>query len=265
MTNVERSVFTLVAWLFLCTSLVHCEEPVTYKAGDYVPLFVADLTRSDSFFESPTPYYRLPFCKPPKFEKQGKLWNSLYEITAYKNVSCQVLCQISMDKEELKLFSDYVSKDFSVNWVVDDLPALTSKRDNGQVNKKGFPLGVKGKDVHYINNHASIKLLYHEDPAAYEGLRIVGFEVYPESVHHNPVWPSNQSFPSTCLDIKNVPFEELVPKPGKSTKDIIWTYSVTWEESDIPWSNRWVKYSKTDLFWVTFTNMLDAFKSFFER
>lgn len=57
---------------------------------------------------------------------------------------------------------------------------------------EGFWLGFVGEDnlpgtqagIRYVNNHADITVLYHEDPASYEGVRIVGIEVEPRSVRH---------------------------------------------------------------------------------
>jgi hypothetical protein len=57
----------------------------------------------------------------------------------------------------------------------------------------GFPIGFAGnaqenpgsqEGLNYIYNHINIKISYHSDPDQYEGRRIVGFEVEPESITH---------------------------------------------------------------------------------
>ena len=38
--------------------------------------------------------------------------------------------------------------------------------------------------MHYLYNHVRIVLKFHEEPAAFNGARIVGFEVVPYSINH---------------------------------------------------------------------------------
>ena len=55
--------------------------------------------------------------------------------------------------------------------------------------EKGYPLGYvassNGQKVVMLNNHVDLVILYHDNPR-YEGNRIVGFEVQPRSIAHDP-------------------------------------------------------------------------------
>lgn len=60
--------------------------------------------------------------------------------------------------------------------------------------ESGFPIGFVGnpqenpgsqEGLNYIYNHINIKVSYHTDADLYEGRRIVGFEVEPESITHS--------------------------------------------------------------------------------
>lgn len=46
---------------------------------------------------------------------------------------------------------------------------------------------------------------------------------------------------------------------GKNANNIIWTYSVTWEESKIPWASRWDAYLSMEdvqIHWFSIVNSI---------
>lgn len=46
---------------------------------------------------------------------------------------------------------------------------------------------------------------------------------------------------------------------GKGIKNIIWTYSVTWEESNVPWASRWDAYLSmrdVQIHWFSIVNSI---------
>jgi len=248
--------------------------PVEFQDGQPVELKVNKLTSVHT--QLPYKYYYLPFCKPDKIidkvENLGeilrgdKIENSLYEIFARKDETCKVLCVGQYSRDDLQMFSDFVSMDYRVHWIVDNLPAATPKTlqdaNNVQsiVYESGFPLGIKGEKVNYINNHVNIKLLYHESPENYEGIRIVGFEVDPESIQHSSdfILSGGKPYPSTCEHRDGINMQSL-PLDKEDKTSIVWTYSVVWEKSDISWSNRWDKYlQNTDpqIHWFSIINSL---------
>jgi len=119
----------------------------------------------------------------------------------------------------------------------------------------GFHLGFHTKTDTYLNNHVSIKILFHQSEE-FVGKRIVGFEVEPRSIAHE--WTgandtnADEEFCQIGSDFQRVSgFEE----PTRIT----WTYSVAWEYDDLKWSSRWDVYLKmTDpqIHWFSIINSL---------
>jgi len=108
----------------------------------------------------------------------------------------------------------------------------------------GFALGVKGEDgSYYINNHVNINVLFHKENLDSKLLRIVGFEVVPESVKHDTNFKENDpnDYPKSC---ENIPSQRAQIVSGTNTEGttIVWTYTVTFEQSPIKWASRWDVY-----------------------
>jgi len=246
--------------------------PHQFEQDQNVELKVNKLTSVHT--QLPYKFYSLPFCKPEaivdKVENLGEILrgdrieNSLYTIYALKNENCKSLCETKHNKEEVDKFIEFVKYDYKVHWIVDNLPAATpkilqdAKGVRFTVYESGFPLGrfIKGegdtKEVHYINNHLNIKLLFHRNEKAYSGVRIVGFEVDAESINH----PTNER---TC-NSEGVSPQELKIPSGSEKLTIQWTYFIKWEEDpNTPWANRWDKYlQNTDpqIHWFSIINSL---------
>lgn len=256
--------------------------PQEFEYGKSVDLKVNKLTSVHT--QLPFKYYSLPFCKPDKIKDKvenlgeilrgDRIENSLYEINAKQTVGCKVLCAKNYTKSEVKHFSEKVGYEYRVHWIVDNLPAATpkilqdAKGETTTVYESGFFLGIKGEEngekkaLNYIHNHHNIKLLYHENPQAYEGLRIVGFEVEPQSIRHSLDFDLSDSkaVPSTCEHLDNPqPFQELEVSKENNHLTIVWTYSVAWEQSSTPWANRWDRYllnTDPQIHWFSIINSL---------
>jgi len=249
--------------------------PRQYLDGEDVPLKVIKLTSVHT--QLPYKYYSLAFCKPEEVTddpenlgeilKGDRIENSLYKITAGVDSICSVVCDTTLDADELKDFNEKVELEYRVHWSLDGLPAAVPKTINGEaetIYDIGFPLGMKGNPdeesntkagVNYINNHVDIKILYHVNEAAFSGRRIIAFLVEPASIKHNEY---TGAYPSTCVQRDNTPYQALVASKEGKLK-ITWTYSVTWEETDTPWANRWDKYlfnSDPQIHWFSIINSL---------
>merc|ERR1719229_1847471 len=102
-----------------------------------------------------------------------------------QNASCSHLCTrklSQLDKNQLRRMIDH---EYQVNWLVDNLPAAMRyyrRGDDSYSYTNGFPVGVKRDGKYFVNNHIRIGLQYHVDPQEFEGFRVVGFEVYPQSL-----------------------------------------------------------------------------------
>jgi len=156
--------------------------------------------------------------------------------------------------------------------------------------ERGFLLGFVGGDVSYatyqgqrsavsgvpyVNNHLQLVFKYHphEDPETGEvtGSRIVGFEVFPASVKHTYLgkWSSRESMSLTsCTPLKPIwkthdlyPEQMMLsnvnPQPVDDAGEIIWTYDVKWEHSNIRWASRWDLYmymGEDQVHWFSIVN-----------
>lgn len=90
----------------------------------------------------------------------------------------------------LVIFSKFKTEFFLLLLIDNKKNQITNERTNAA----GFPVGFVGDPqenpgsemgLNYIYNHVNIKVSYHTDPDIYEGRRIVGFEVEPESIAHS--------------------------------------------------------------------------------
>lgn len=145
------------------------------------------------------------------------------------NVSCQALCDVTVPPQDAKFINERIKEDYSLNWLVDGLPAAELKQDtsSGQIFYEiGFDLGREGT----LNNHYDIVLKYHKRGP--DTFRVVGVLVWASSISRTGTSSSNPS----CMRGGTLTLDE-----NKDNK-FYYTYSVEWEESDTPWATRWDNY-----------------------
>eukprot|EP00471_Norrisiella_sphaerica_P007599 CAMPEP_0184493786 /NCGR_PEP_ID=MMETSP0113_2-20130426/26934_1 /TAXON_ID=91329 /ORGANISM="Norrisiella sphaerica, Strain BC52" /LENGTH=438 /DNA_ID=CAMNT_0026879203 /DNA_START=101 /DNA_END=1414 /DNA_ORIENTATION=+ len=266
-------------------------SPRNYEYGEDVTLKVNKLDSVRT--QLPYEYYSLPFCVPDKVyeyaENLGEVLsgdmieNSAYRINMKMLTACKILCKKTYNKHELQDFEAKIRDEYHINWIIDNLPAATKYYteeidDEGESNyeshyAKGFPLGFVATEedalpdlepgVAYLNNHHRLILYYHQDPASFVGYRIVGFEVEAFSVKHSYEgdW-DRASGPqlSTCTALNPIGRNQK-PQPvsGTDSEEVIWTYDVQWETSNIKWASRWDVYFKmTDskVHWFSIINSI---------
>merc|ERR1719393_1258328 len=178
--------------------------------------------------------------------------NSDYVLKMGVEESCKVLCRKVLTAEEAALFSARIEEDYRVtDMIVDNLPAATRVVEPATpdspsrvitIYERGFPLGFKGSaeipgtqaGTAYLYNHHRLVFKYHMEPS-FEGSRIVGFEVEPFSVKHK--YPYSGSFDATkplgtCTAQAPVS-HSLPPQQVSSADEVIFTYDVRWEYSDV--------------------------------
>ena len=98
---------------------------------------------------------------------------------------------------------------------------------------------------HYLFNHLKFRILIHADDA-FEGSRIVGFEVEPFSVKHKlESEDGGKKMLKTCSPARPVD-STMEPQLTDDKDEIVYTYDVDWKQSDIQWSNRWELYLKSN-------------------
>ncbi|KAK9705438.1 hypothetical protein RND81_07G057000 [Saponaria officinalis] len=248
--------------------------PRDFQRGD--PLQVKVNKLSSTKTQLPYDYYFLDYCKPKKIlnsaENLGevlrgdRIENSVYTFKMREELSCQVGCRIKLNAESAKNFKEKIDDEYKVNMILDNLPvAVLRQRRDGQtkVYEHGFRVGFKAKysgtndEKYFINNHLGFKVMYHKDPET-DFARIVGFEVNPVSIAHEyKEWKDQDTQLITCS--KNIIQSGTPPQEVDADKEIVFTYDVKFEESDIKWASRWDTYlmmNDDQIHWFSIINSL---------
>merc|ERR1719353_2775435 len=93
-------------------------------------------------------------------------------------------------------------------------------------------------------------------PLSFKGARIVGFEIEPSSIKHSysGAWKNGDTQLATCGG--SAPSTPLaLDKPG----EVVFTYDVKWEYSQVKWASRWDTYlliGDEQIHWFSIVNSL---------
>lgn len=259
--------------LQLC-SLFHIEQgfyvpgvaPVEFRDGD--PIEVKGIKITSTKTVVPYEYYSLPFCRPQgaihyisenlgEVMRGDRIVNTPFAIFMKRDIKCNTTCSprspVSLNPEESENLANRIKEEYHVHLLVDNLPCITRyqiENSNEVIYENGYRLGWENNNRYYVNNHLDIILRYHQPrPDVY---RVVGFEVQPQSIDSSRFKFSSDSPECTITDGEN---QEV----GKGINNIIWTYSVTWEESDVPWASRWDAYlsmKDVQIHWFSIVNSI---------
>lgn len=239
--------------------------PVEFKEGQ--PIEVKGIKLTSTKTVVPYEYYTLPFCKPSgdihynsenlgEVMRGDRIVNTPYQVAMRKNVSCSTTCETKakqLTEVESDILIRRIKEDYHVHLLVDNLPCVTRYeiRETGEeLHEHGYRLGWEEQGHYFVNNHLDILLKYHQ-PAA-NIFRVVGFEVSPRSISRK-----HYTFPGAqdCTINKNVEQQEVT----KGMNEIVWSYSVRWESSDIPWASRWDTYLRmkdVQIHWFSILNSI---------
>ena len=237
--------------------------PNTYRNGDEIAIKVNSLTSVSKIL--PMDWYSLPWCQIPIEERKKArrkrnlgetLWGdqiepSLYKATTLVNSTCAVVCTQSQSEKDIELLTKRIEEKYRGNMVLDGLPVgEEGSNRHSRLSSSvltGFPIGTPRKhsstDETLIHNHLAFTILVHLqmpeqnlipfDDDEKDSVRIVGFQVTPMSVDHSKE-PCNDKFsPDTATPLSS------------KAKEVTYSYSVTWVESDVEWSTRWDVYLKS--------------------
>lgn len=241
--------------------------PVEFKVGDAIEVKAIKLTSTKTVV--PYEYYTVPFCRPDgeihyKSENLGEVMrgdrivNTPYEVSMKQDVKCSVACKdkssaMKVNAEDSANLARRIKEEYHVHLLVDNLPCATKFviQETGEVlHEHGYRLGWEENGRFYVNNHLDIVLSYHQPaPDVY---RVVGFAVQPKSVDSKRfTFPSS----SECAISESGEHQEV----KKGDNEIVWSFSVKWEESEIPWASRWDTYlsmKDVQIHWFSILNSI---------
>uniref|UniRef100_A0A0D3H327 Transmembrane 9 superfamily member n=1 Tax=Oryza barthii TaxID=65489 RepID=A0A0D3H327_9ORYZ len=199
------------------------------------PLQVKVNKLSSTKTQLPYSYYSLPFCKPDTIvdsaENLGevlrgdRIENSPYVFEMREPKMCQIVCKATISDKQAKELKEKIEDEYRVNMILDNLPLVVpiarTDRD-ALVFQGGFHVGVKGQ---------------------YAGK-----------------WNDANTRLSTCDPHANkIVINSDTPQEVEAGKDIIFTYDVGFEESDIKWASRWDTYllmTDDQIHWFSIVNSL---------
>lgn len=251
----------------------------TYSPRDSIFAKVNSLTSIET--ELPFSYYSLPYCKPHEgikksAENLGELLmgdqidNSPYRFRMNVNETVYLCTTHPLKENEVKLLKQRTRDLYQVNMILDNLPAMRYSRQNDvSIQWTGYPVGfTQNNKEDYIINHLKFKVLVHEyegsgveiigtgeegmgvistdaDKRKASGFEIVGFEVVPCSVKHDPEAMLKHKMydnvnPVTC------PSELDKSQIIREQERVSFTYDVEFVKSDIRWPSRWDAYLKME-------------------
>lgn len=267
-----------------------------YPPGKPLEVKVNSITSIET--ELPFSYYSLPFCQPKEgIQKVGEnigellmgdqIENSPYKFQMMTNQDDMKVCVAPpLSESDVKHFNGRIDDYYQINMMLDNLPVsrYTRQKDSSNLLRwTGLPIGFKipSDKQHYIFNHLKFKVLVHaydKDAASGavlgtgEGLdvmpaatmqnlngtfMVVGFEVVPCSVFRDvkaaKALPEGGALPVADCD------PEKPYQPIKKGVEIVYSYSVTFEESDIRWPSRWDAYLQMEgarVHWFSILNSL---------
>ncbi|KAM0943422.1 putative nonaspanin (TM9SF), MFS transporter superfamily [Dioscorea sansibarensis] len=278
----------LLSWISLLLAVFlipgHCfylpgVAPADFQKKDPLQVKVNKLTSTKT--QLPYSYYSLPFCRPDTIvdsaENLGevlrgdRIENSPYVFEMREPKMCQIVCKITPNEKDAKDLKEKIEDEYHVNMILDNLPLVVPIRrldqDSTTFYQNGFQIGVKsphseGKDEkYYIHNHLSFLVKYHKDEQM-DVARIVGFEVKPFSVKHEPDgnWNGDKTRLTTCdPHARQTVVSNDNPLEVVANKDIIFTYDVDFAESEVKWASRWDTYllmADDQIHWFSIVNSL---------
>lgn len=227
----------------------------------------------------PYSYYSLPYCKPEQIvdsaENLGevlrgdRIENSPYEFHMREPQMCNVVCRAVLNAKTAKELKEKIEDEYRVNMILDNLPlVMPIKRPDldTTVYQHGFHVGLKGQyagskeEKHFIHNHLTFTVKFHKDPQT-DAARVVGFEVRPFSVKHeyDGEWNGKNRLTTCDPHAKRTVTSSDSPQEVEDKKEIIFTYDVEFEESDIKWASRWDTYllmADDQIHWFSIVNSL---------
>ncbi|XP_032622312.1 transmembrane 9 superfamily member 4 isoform X3 [Chelonoidis abingdonii] len=254
--------------------------PINFHQKDPVEIKAVKLTSSRT--QLPYEYYSLPFCQPNKItykaENLGevlrgdRIVNTPFQVFMNIEKKCEVLCNfpnkpVTLTVEQSKLIAERIREDYYIHLIADNLPVATrlelySNREEEEKKEKdvqfehGYRLGFMDSNKFYLHNHLSFILHYHREEVEENQeptYRVVRFEVVPQSIKLEDLKADEKG---TCMLPEAAGSAPQEIDPTKKNQ-LLFTYSVHWQESDIKWASRWDTYltmSDVQIHWFSIIN-----------
>ena len=244
-----KKYFTLFLLALSQINLIVSNSIIDYSHDKGEPLSIQAGSLSSRRGIIPYGYTRLNICNSKKIIKAEDtlgeiltgevLYTTDYMASTNEDDFCQVLCYNSFDAKTVNLIKKLIRRRYFTNWIVDKLPAglIVYNPETKQTSLKyfnGIPLGYHSDGVFYIYNHYQFHILLNKiDEDRYN---VVGFNILPMSIKHNQEEAVCAKESKDILDNLGKDPQPLV------AGNILFTYDVIFEYSDITLASRWDHY-----------------------
>lgn len=185
-----------------------------------------------------------------------------FKLFTLQETPCKAICSYKLEGKKLRWMKHLVERQYRVQLQLDQLPVLMRSSELNYA-VRGYPVGFRAPPINgapivdakkkrgrfndgmhvYLYNHLKFAITYHQDPQAFDGIRITGFDVHPVSIAHDiPSGEGGKS--STCegMKVENDP-NNYLSLSSKESVDVLYSYDVSWVESDnLLWADRWDVY-----------------------
>ncbi|XP_031287165.1 transmembrane 9 superfamily member 12-like [Pistacia vera] len=264
----------------------------TYSNREPIFAKVNSLTSIET--ELPYSYYSLPYCTPLGGVKKSaknlgellmgdQIDNSPYRFRMNLNETIFLCIMNPLSEHEVKLLKQRTRDLYQVNMILDNLPVMRYAKQNGvTIQWTGFPVGYTPANSNddYIINHLKFTVLVHEyvgsgveiigtgeegmgvilesDNKKAAGYEIVGFEVVPCSVKHDPEVMTKLHMYDNITTVK-CPSKLDKSQIIREQERISFTYEVEFVKSSTRWPSRWDAYLKMEgarVHWFSILNSL---------
>ena len=222
----------------------------SHNQGDLLSIQAGSLSSKRGII--PYGYTRLNICQSQKIVRAedtlGEIltgevfYTTNYLVRTNDDSFCEELCYNTFSEKNVKLIQKLIRRRYFTNWILDKLPAglILYNKETKQTSLKyfnGIPLGYQKNGTYYIYNHYQFHILLNKiDDEKYN---VVGFNILPLSIKHNH---QQRVCAKDSKDIlENLEKEEQPLEEG----NILFTYDVIFEYSDITFASRWDHYKTT--------------------
>ncbi|KAM1223925.1 hypothetical protein ACFX2G_043853 [Malus domestica] len=266
---------SVLGWSDIDLSKVLCLVEFELLQGDRLKVKVNTLTSTKT--QLLYSYYSLPYCQPERIvdsvENLGevlrgdRIESSPYVFSMREPQMCKIVSRIMPNAKIVNEFKEMIDDEYRVNMILDNVPLVVPIQRLHQktrtVYQLGFHIGFKGhyagskEEEYFVHNHLPFTVKYHKDPRTGTA-RIVGFEVKPFSVKHEyeGKWNDRTRFTNCNPHSKHTVVNSNSPQEVAEKQEIVFTYDVEFQESDVKSASRWDAYLRmsNQIRWFSIVN-----------
>ena len=245
----EKQIIFILFLILSQIAFINSNSIFDYSHNKGEPLSIQAGSLSSRRGIIPYGYTKLNICNSQKVVKAEDtlgeiltgevLYTKDYIANTNEDEFCQVLCYNTFSDKTVNIIKKLIRRRYFTNWIVDKLPAglILYNEETKQTSLKyfnGIPLGYHKDGVFYIYNHYQFHILLNKiDEDKYN---VVGFNIMPISIKHNKEDP-------ICAKESKLILQNLEKEPQPLVEgNILFTYDVIFEYSDITLASRWDHY-----------------------